>query len=97
MLATSTHDTKRGEDTRARLAVLSDMPDWKRHVQVWSRLLRARQGDVEGTAPPDRNDEYLLYQLLIGSWSVELLESLDPFAVETYAERIKHGLIKSMR
>jgi (1->4)-alpha-D-glucan 1-alpha-D-glucosylmutase len=104
MLGTSTHDTKRGEDTRARLAVLSSMPDeWSRQVQSWSRLVRARRGDVEGTAPPDRNDEYLLYQLLIGSWPVELL---DPAALETeagkegltaYAKRIAGALEKSMR
>ena len=61
MLSTSTHDTKRGEDTRARLAVLSGMPEeWTRHVDTWSRILRARRGDVEDTAPPDRNDEYLV-------------------------------------
>ena len=52
MLNTSTHDSKRGEDTRARLAVLSEMPDeWGRNVDAWSRILRARRGDVEGTAP----------------------------------------------
>ena len=69
MLSTSTHDTKRGEDTRARLAVLSEMPEeWARQVRAWSRILRARRGDVEGTAPPDRNDEYLFYQLLLGTW-----------------------------
>jgi (1->4)-alpha-D-glucan 1-alpha-D-glucosylmutase len=98
MLATSTHDTKRGEDTRARLAVLSDMPEeWARQVQIWSRLLRARRGDIEDSAPPDRNDEYLLYQLLVGSWPVELLESLDASALEAYASRIKAALAKSMR
>ena len=49
MLGTSTHDTKRGEDTRARLAVLSEMPEeWERQVQAWSRILRARRGDIEG-------------------------------------------------
>ena len=73
MLGTSTHDTKRGEDTRARLAALSELPDeWTRQVQTWSRILRARRGDVEGTAPPDRNDEYLFYQLLLGAWPAEL-------------------------
>ena len=49
MLGTSTHDTKRGEDTRARLAVLSEMPEeWARQVQAWSRILRARRGDRRG-------------------------------------------------
>ncbi|HZU91924.1 MAG TPA: malto-oligosyltrehalose synthase, partial [Stellaceae bacterium] len=99
MLATATHDTKRGEDARARLAVLSEMPEgWARHVQTWSRLLRARRGDLEGAAPPDRNDEYLLYQLLIGTWPMELLdESLDGEALGLYAERIKGTMIKSLR
>ncbi len=99
MLGTSTHDTKRGEDTRARLAVLSDLPEeWARLVTVWSRLLRARRGDVEGTAPPDRNDEYLLYQLLVGSWPVELLERADDAdALEVYGKRLAGALEKSMR
>ncbi len=98
MLATSTHDTKRGEDTRARLAVLADMPEeWARQVQGWSRLVRARRGEIERNAPPDRNDEYLLYQLLIGSWPVELLENPDAAGLEAYGERIRATLEKSMR
>ena len=98
MLGTSTHDTKRGEDTRARLAVLSDMPEeWGQLVNTWSRLLRARRGDIEGNAPPDRNDEYLLYQLLVGSWPVELLEETDTASLENYGKRLAGALEKSMR
>ena len=102
MLATSTHDTKRGEDSRARLAVLADMPDeWSRQVQGWSRLIRARRGESRageiGSAPPDRNDEYLFYQLLVGSWPVELLESPDAEGLEGYGKRIAATLEKSMR
>ena len=99
MLATSTHDTKRGEDTRARLAVLSELPqDWAKHVEIWSRILRAGRGDVEGTAPPDPNDEYMFYQMLIGSWPVELLgASPDAEGLAAYAERIKVALTKSLR
>jgi (1->4)-alpha-D-glucan 1-alpha-D-glucosylmutase len=98
MLGTSTHDTKRGEDTRARLAVLSDLPEeWARQVTTWSRLLRARQGDLDGNAAPDRNDEYLLYQLLVGSWPVELLEQPEQAALETYGGRLAGALEKSMR
>ena len=98
-LATATHDTKRGEDTRARLAVLSEMPEeWLHQVQTWSRLLRARRGDVEGSAPPHRNDEYLLYQLLVGTWPVELLvENPDSELLGVYAKRIKRAMVKSMR
>lgn len=99
MLGTATHDTKRGEDTRTRLAVLSEMPEeWARHVQTWSRLLRARRGDVEGAAPPDRNDEYLLYQLLVGTWPMELLDEVpDGAALGRYAERIRGTMVKSLR
>jgi (1->4)-alpha-D-glucan 1-alpha-D-glucosylmutase len=100
MLGTSTHDTKRGEDARARLAVLSEMPEeWARQVQAWSRLLRARRGDVEGTAPPDRNDEYLFYQLMLGAWPAELtgVEDPDPAQLRSFGERIEGAMVKSMR
>ena len=100
MLGTSTHDTKRGEDTRARLAVLSEMPEeWARQVQAWSRILRARRGDVEGTAPPDRNDEYLFYQLLLGAWPADLtgIENPDPEKLRSFAERVEGAIVKSIR
>jgi (1->4)-alpha-D-glucan 1-alpha-D-glucosylmutase len=100
MLGTSTHDTKRGEDVRARLAVLSEMPDeWNRQVNFWHRILRARLGDLEGTAPPDRNDEYLFYQLLLGAWPAELtgVSSLDPKAVNDFSDRIVATMTKSLR
>ena len=103
MLASSTHDTKRGEDVRARLAVLADMPEeWTRQVQGWSRLIRARRGESrmgedENNTPPDRNDEYFLYQLLVGSWPVELLENPDAEGLDAYAARIAGTVEKSMR
>jgi (1->4)-alpha-D-glucan 1-alpha-D-glucosylmutase len=100
MLSTSTHDTKRGEDARARLAVLSELGDeWTQRVQVWNRLLRARRGDIEGAGGPDRNDEYAFFQTLIGSWPIELLDhdDLDPGALVAYGKRLKGALVKSMR
>src|SRR5262249_6326734 len=100
MLATSTHDTKRGEDARARLAVLPEMPqEWARQVSAWSRILRARHGDIEALAPPNRNDEYLFYQLLVASWPVELTCSgeLNRDVLQRYAERIKAAMTKSIR
>jgi (1->4)-alpha-D-glucan 1-alpha-D-glucosylmutase len=97
MLGTSTHDTKRGEDVRARLAVLSEMPEeWQRQVHIWNRILRARLGDVEGTAPPDRNDEYLFYQLLLGAWPPELTQT-DTDGVRVFSERIESAMLKSVR
>lgn len=100
LLTTSTHDTKRGGDMRARLAVLSEMPEqWAREVRIWSRILRARRGDIEAAAPPGRNEEYLFYQLLAGSWPVELLtdDELDEAALRKYAERLKQAMRKSIR
>jgi (1->4)-alpha-D-glucan 1-alpha-D-glucosylmutase len=98
LVATATHDTKRGEDARARLAVLSECPDeWAAQVTSWSRLLRARLGDVEGRAPPDRNDEYMFYQMLVGSWPIDLLDALSPGAQEAYQARIEAALEKSLR
>jgi (1->4)-alpha-D-glucan 1-alpha-D-glucosylmutase len=101
MLATSTHDSKRGEDTRARLAVLAEIPEeWTRQVESWSRILRARRGDIGTQAPPDRNDEYLFYQLLAGTWPAQLIGNdcePDPSALRSYAERLKGAMRKSMR
>jgi (1->4)-alpha-D-glucan 1-alpha-D-glucosylmutase len=100
MLATSTHDTKHGEDARARLAALSEMPeDWLRLTLNCSRILRGPPGATEVEAAPDRNDEYLFYQLLLGSWPVDLLriEQLDATALRPYAERLRQTMVKSLR
>lgn len=69
LLATATHDTKRGEDVRARLNVLSELPEeWGRHLSGWARINAAHRTLVHGEAAPDRNDEYLFYQALLGVW-----------------------------
>jgi (1->4)-alpha-D-glucan 1-alpha-D-glucosylmutase len=68
MLTTSTHDTKRSEDVRARLAVLSELPDlWVRAVQEWSELAVRHRGD-RGPAP---EHELLLLQTLLGAWPLD--------------------------
>ena len=67
MLATSTHDTKLGEDVRARINVLSEMPDeWGREAARWMRVNRSQRSLVDGEPAPDRLDEYRFYQALIG-------------------------------
>ncbi len=69
LVCTSTHDTKRGEDVRARINLLSEVPDiWGAHVRRWRAIARRWKRDVDGRAAPDRNDEYLLYQTLVGAW-----------------------------
>ncbi len=72
MLTLSTHDTKRSEDVRARLAVLSELPEqWRTVINRWARMNVAHKQQRHGQALPDRNDEYLLYQTLVGTWDQE--------------------------
>jgi (1->4)-alpha-D-glucan 1-alpha-D-glucosylmutase len=72
MLATATHDTKRGEDVRARLDVLSEMPgEWERAVTRWTHINQSKKTVADGLPAPDRNDEYLVYQTLLGAWPME--------------------------
>jgi len=72
MLATTTHDTKRGEDARARSTVMSEIPDeWRKAVVDWMRINGPNRTSVHGASSPDRNDEYLFYQTLIGTWPPE--------------------------
>jgi (1->4)-alpha-D-glucan 1-alpha-D-glucosylmutase len=95
MLATSTHDTKRGEDVRARIHVLSEMPEiWKASVQRWSRLNRKVKMVVDGRLVPDRNEEYLLYQTLVGAWP---MGSLVGSADERFRQRIREYMLKAVR
>lgn len=71
--ATSTHDTKRGEDARARLCVLSEVPlEWAEHVKRWSGLLANSMTEASITSYPDPNTEWLFYQALLGAWPMDL-------------------------
>ena len=74
MLSTSTHDTKRSEDVRARLDVLSEMPrTWAAQVMKWRRINRNRKPKLaDGRIVPDDNEEYLLYQTLVGAWPLQM-------------------------
>jgi (1->4)-alpha-D-glucan 1-alpha-D-glucosylmutase len=72
MTATSTHDTKRGEDARARISVLSELhAEWRRSVSEWMRINGSNRTSLHGEWAPDRNDEYLFYQTLVGAWPGE--------------------------
>ena len=99
LVATATHDTKRGEDVRARLNLLSEMPAaWAGHVMRWARLNRSRRRMVDGRPAPTRNDEYLIYQTLLGSWPLALKDDVRPGpALEAYLERLIAFLVKAMR
>jgi (1->4)-alpha-D-glucan 1-alpha-D-glucosylmutase len=70
MLATSTHDTKRSEDVRARIDVLSEIPDeWDAALQRWQAHNADKKVMVDDAPAPDANEEYLYYQTLLGAWS----------------------------
>jgi (1->4)-alpha-D-glucan 1-alpha-D-glucosylmutase len=72
MLTTSTHDTKRSEDVRARINVLSEFPQlWRRHARNWKQINREKKQTVNGCEAPIPNDEYALYQTLIGVWPTD--------------------------
>ncbi len=76
VLTSATHDTKRGEDVRARLNVLSEMPEqWQAALGRWTDLNDAKKNAVDGRLAPSRNEEYLLYQTLIGAWPIEPMDS----------------------
>ena len=99
MLSSSTHDAKRGEDARARIDVLSEIPEeWERQVRRWSHVNRIRKREVDGHEAPHPNDEYLLYQSLIGAWPTELAgEDLDAQAMQAFAARMEGCMIKAVR
>ena len=72
MNATTTHDTKRSEDVRARINVLSEIPDeWERHLRLWSDLNARHKQRAPEQLAPDHNEEYFLYQTLLGAWPLE--------------------------
>ena len=100
MLATATHDTKRGEDARVRIDVLSEIPtDWGRRVRRWATLNYRRKVLVNDQPAPSANDEYLFYQALVGSWPAEFHDAgdLDPQQVEQLRERLSTYMIKAVR
>ncbi|HEX2237607.1 MAG TPA: malto-oligosyltrehalose synthase [Gammaproteobacteria bacterium] len=93
MLGTTTHDTKRSEDVRARINVLSEIPkDWEAHLLRWARINRSRKRRIDRQPAPDRIDEYLLYQTLVGSWP---LEDQDADGHAHYVARIKDYMLKA--
>lgn len=93
LLATSTHDTKRSEDVRARINVLSEIPqDWRTHVFRWSRINQRKKTDVDGELAPSRNDEYLLYQTLLGTWPFEPMSRAER---DQYVERVQQYMLKA--
>jgi len=95
MLSTSTHDSKRSEDVRARIDVLSEIPAvWRLRVRHWRDWNRGRKRLVDGKPAPSRNDEYMLYQTLVGAWPVE---SPDTSEWPAFVQRIQQYALKAVR
>ncbi len=96
MLATATHDHKRGEDTRARLAVISEIPEeWEAALTRWTRLNASLKRDLNGAAP-DACDEIMLYESLIGAWPLGLAPD-DREGVAALEERLAAWQEKALR
>jgi len=88
----NTHDTKRSDDVRARLNVLSEMPNlWEQNIKQWHKIDKKHKRLVNSSPAPDKNDEYFLYQTLVGAL---------PFNGQDYGsflERMENYLIKAVR
>ena len=95
LIATSTHDSKRSEDVRARINVLSEIPEkWRECLIKWSSLNKKKKAALEGQEVPDRNEECLLYQTLIGAWPLGRPEETE---YNAFKKRIKDYIIKALR
>lgn len=88
----STHDTKRGEDVRARLNVVSEVPNcFRENTEVWEKINHSKKKLIEGRFSPDKNEEYYLYQTLLGAYPWEAGE------LEQFSERVRHHFVKALR
>ena len=92
MNATSTHDTKRSEDVRARINVLSEIPElWTERVTRWREWNAGKKPQVAGRPVPEDNAELLVYQTLVGAWPLRAADEAD------FGERLKEYLVKASR
>jgi (1->4)-alpha-D-glucan 1-alpha-D-glucosylmutase len=95
MIASSTHDTKRSEDVRARLGVLSELASgWRLMLRRWSLLNRSGRTDLEGTPAPSPSDEYLYYQSLLGIWPASAPDAAE---LKSLRERLSAYMLKAAK
>jgi (1->4)-alpha-D-glucan 1-alpha-D-glucosylmutase len=93
MLTTTTHDTKRSEDVRARIAVLSEIPDeWETSLFTWRKVNAKLKTEIDGESAPSANEEYLLYQTLLGTWPLSEEEVNDDYIL-----RMQQYLLKAIK
>jgi (1->4)-alpha-D-glucan 1-alpha-D-glucosylmutase len=97
MLATATHDQKRGEDARMRLAVLSEVAEeWSARVDHWCSLNAALRTAMPASEAPSGADELMLYQTLVGAWPPELSPD-DMAGRKRLADRVAQWQVKALR
>jgi (1->4)-alpha-D-glucan 1-alpha-D-glucosylmutase len=97
LLTTSTHDTKRSEDVRARMVAISELPElWRRSLQRWRLANRRWKRTINDAEAPDGNEEYLLYQTLLGTWPVQPSGLPEEAATAEYTERIQTYMAKAL-
>ncbi|HEY4879258.1 MAG TPA: malto-oligosyltrehalose synthase [Candidatus Acidoferrales bacterium] len=90
--STATHDTKRGEDVRARINVLAEIPEeWNSHLKRWARFNAKSSRVIDGQKAPDRNEEIFIYQTLVGAWPLDEKELPD------FRVRMREYVLKSAR
>ncbi|HJY20652.1 MAG TPA: malto-oligosyltrehalose synthase, partial [Chthoniobacterales bacterium] len=98
LLATSTHDTKRSEDVRARIVAISEIPElWRRSLQRWGTANHRWKRMVNDLEAPDSNEEYLLYQTLLGTWPMQGNGEPEPVPAPEYIERIQAYMAKALK
>ncbi|WP_455382451.1 hypothetical protein, partial [Salinispira pacifica] len=97
MISTATHDHKRGEDVRMRLAALSEVPEqWRAFVSRMGELSGFFKSEIDGETAPSAADEYLFYQTVVGSWPLDLTGPEYP-GLEDYAQRLAAYMLKAAR
>ena len=97
LLTTSTHDTKRSEDVRARMVAISEVPElWRRSLPRWRVANRRWKRSVNEAEAPDANEEYLLYQTLVGTWPIQSSGEPEENSTPEYIERIQTYMAKAL-
>jgi (1->4)-alpha-D-glucan 1-alpha-D-glucosylmutase len=97
LLVTSTHDTKRSEDVRARILAISELPElWRSSLQRWRAANRRWKRTINDLEAPDANEEYLLYQTLLGTWPMQANGEPEAAATPDYIERIEAYMAKAL-
>jgi (1->4)-alpha-D-glucan 1-alpha-D-glucosylmutase len=97
LLGTSTHDTKRSEDVRARIVAISEVPElWRRSLQRWRTVNRRWKRRVHDAEAPDTDEEYLVYQTLLGTWPIEQSGAANKTVSSDYVARIQAYMAKAL-